>query len=84
MALTLNLISFFSILSLLSSAIFISEFFLVIINNTISVFSTLKLIALRIPYLITISLTFYRMAIISFILPPIINLRSFIKDRLII
>ena len=84
MALTLNLISFFPILSLLFSAIFISEFFFAIVNNTVSMFSTLKLIALRIFYLIIISLTSCRIAIMSSILPPIINLRSFIKNRLII
>ena len=71
-------------LSLLSSAIFISKFFFIIVNNIVSIFSRLKLIALRIPYLMTISLTSYRMAIMSFILPPIINLKSSIKDRLII
>ena len=83
-ALTLNLISFFSMLSLLFSAIFISESFFIIINNTVSIFSTSKLTALRIFYLITTSLTFYRMATMSSILPPIINLKSFIKDRLMI
>ena len=84
MTLTLNLISFFPILSLLSSAIFINKFFFVIMNNITSIFSTLKLITLRIPYSITTSLTSYRMIIISFILPSMMNLRSFIKNRLII
>ena len=84
MALTLNLISFLPILSLLFSIIFISKFFFTIINNTASIFSTLILIALRIFYSITTSLTSYRIIIISSILPPIINFRSSIKNRLII
>ena len=84
MALTLNLISFPPILSLLFSAIFINEIFFITVNNTASVFSTLKLIALRIFYLITISLTFCRIAIISSILFSMINLRLFIKNRLMI
>ena len=84
MTLTLNLIFFPPILSLLSSAIFINKFFFVIVNNTASVFSTLKLIALRILHSITTSLTSYRMVIMSFILPSIINFKSFIKNRLII
>ena len=82
--LTLNLIFFLPILSLLFSVIFISEFFFIIINNTASIFSTSKLIALRIFYLITISLISYRIITISFILFSIINPRSFIKNRLII
>ena len=84
MALTLNLISFSPILSLLFSAIFISEFFFTVVNNTVSVFFTSKLIALRIFYLITTSLTSCRIVIMSFILPPMMNFRSFIKDRLMI
>ena len=62
MALTLNLISFFPMLSLLFSVIFISEFFLAVVNNTASVFSTSKLTALRIPHSMTTSLTSCRMA----------------------
>ena len=84
MALTLNLISFLPILSLLFSTIFISEFFFTIMNNTASIFFTSKIIALRIFYLITTSLTSYKIATMSFILPSIINFKSFIKNRLII
>ena len=84
MTLTLNLIFFSSILSLLFSAIFINKFFFAIINNIVSIFSTSKLIALRISYSINTSLTSYRIITMSSILPPIINLRSFIKDRLMI
>ena len=82
--LTLNLIFFLSILSLLFSAIFISKFFLIIINNTVSIFFTSKLTALRISYLIITSLTSYKITTMSSILPPIINLKLSIKNRLII
>ena len=84
MALTLNLISFLSILSLLFSIIFINKFFFAIINNTAFIFFTSKLTALRIFYLITISLISYRIITISSILPPMINPRSSIKNRLMI
>ena len=82
--LTLNLISFFPILSLLFSAIFICEFFFTIVNNIVFIFFTSKLIALRISYLMITSLSFYRIVTISFILLSIINLKSFIKNRLMI
>ena len=78
------MISFPSILSLLFSAIFISEFFFIIMNNTASIFSTSKLIALRIFHSITTLLSSYRKATMSFILSTIINPRSFIKNKLII
>ena len=79
--LILNLIFLLPMLSLLFSANFISEFFFVVMNNIVFVFSISKLTAFRTPYSITILLTFYRIFIILFILLPIMNLRSSIKDR---
>ena len=79
--LTLNLISLFPILNLLSLANFISKFFLTMINNIASIFSILKLTVFRIPYLIITLLIFYKIFTISFILPPIINPRLSIKNR---
>ena len=84
MTLTLNLISFSPILSLLFSIIFISEFFFAIVNNTASIFSTSKLTALRIFHLITTSLTSYRIVTMSSILLSMMNPRSSIKNRLMI
>ena len=78
------MISFFPILSLLISAIFINKFFFTIMNNTVFIFSTSKLIALRILSSMTTSLISCRIATISFISFPIINPRSSIKNRLII
>ena len=68
-------------LSLLSLISFISEFFLIIVNNIVFIFSISKLTVFRMSYLITTLLIFYRIFIISFILPPIMNSRSSIKDR---
>ena len=81
MLLVLNLISLLPMLSLLSSVSFISEFFLIMVNSIVSIFSTLKLTVFRMLYLITTLLTSYKIFIISFILPPIINPRLFIKNR---
>ena len=71
-------------LNLLSLANFISEFFLIIMNSIAFIFSILKLTIFYIFYLITTLLTFYKIFIISFALPPIINPRLFIKDREVI
>ena len=79
--LILNLIFLPSILSLLSSANFISKFFFIVMNSIAFVFSISKLIIFRTSYSITILLTFYKTFIILFILLPIINPRSSIKDR---
>ena len=53
--LTLNLISLPPMLSLLSSASFISEFFLAVVNSTAFVFSTSKLLY---KYIVTINIVF--------------------------
>ena len=79
--LILNLIFLPPILSLLSLANFISEFFLIMVNNIVFIFSISKLTVFRMLYLIITLLTFYRIFIISFILPPIINPRLSIKNR---
>ena len=79
--LILNLIFLPPMLSLLSLVSFISEFFLIMVNSIVFIFSTLKLTVFRMSYLITTLLTFYRIFIISFTLFPIINLRLSIKDR---
>ena len=81
MVLILNLIFLPPMLNLLSSANFISKFFFAVVNNIASVFSILKLIVFRTSYSITILLTFYKIFIILFILPSIMNPRSFIKNK---
>ena len=68
-------------LNLLSLASFINKFFLTIINNIASIFLILKLTAFRISYLITTLLTFYKISIILFILPSIINPNTSIKNK---
>ena len=85
MVLILNLISVPPIRILLLSANFISEFFLILINSTALVFSMSKLITFLVSYSITISLTFYKVFIISStFLAPMIKPRSSTKDRLVI
>ena len=81
MTLILNLIFLPPILNLLFLASFISEFFLIMVNSIVSIFSILKLTVFRMPYLIITLLIFYRIFIISFTLFPIINLRLFTKNR---
>ena len=79
--LILNLIFLPPMLSLLSLPNFISKFFFIMVNNIASIFSILKLTVFRMFYLITTLLIFYRISIILFTLPPIINPKLFIKDR---
>ena len=79
--LTLNLIFLPPMLNLLSSANFISKFFLIVVNNIAFVFLISKLIMFPTPYSITILLTFYNIFTISFILPSIINPKSSIKNK---
>ena len=79
--LILNLIFLLPMLNLLSSVNFISKFFFVVVNNIVSVFSISKLTVFRTFYLIIILLTFYRIFIMLFILPPMMNFRSFIKNK---
>ena len=75
------MIFLFSMINLLSSANFINKFFLIVINNIVSVFSMSKLIVFRTPYSITILLISYRTFTMLFILFSIMNPRSFIKNK---
>ena len=79
--LILNLISLLSMLSLLSLTNLINKFFFTIMNSIASVFLISKLTIFRTFYLIIILLTFCRIFITSFILPPIINFRLSIKNK---
>ena len=79
--LILNLISLPPILNILFSTNFISKFFLTVVNSIASVFLILKLTIFRTSYSIIILLTFYRIFTILFILLPIMNLRSSIKNK---
>ena len=82
--LILNLISVPPIRILLLSVNLISEFFLALMNNTASIFLISKLTAFLAPHSITISLTFYRVFIISpTFLAPMMKPRSSTKDRLV-
>ena len=79
--LILNLIFLLPMLSLLFSVNFINKFFFVVMNNIVSVFLISKLTIFRTFYSITILLAFYKIFIILFILPPMINPKSSIKNR---